>query len=57
MKVKLKALRQTMNFYNRKLEDKGLTEKERSKFSVSLKIIKKIIKKREEVQETQKKIL
>ena len=45
-----------MNFYNRKLEDKGLTEKERSKFLVSLKIIKKIIKKREEVQETQKKI-
>ena len=55
MKVKLKALKETKVFYEAKLKDKELTEKERSKFLVSLKIIKKIIKKREEVQETQKK--
>ncbi|GAI58928.1 unnamed protein product, partial [marine sediment metagenome] len=46
---KLKALEETRSFYNWKLKDKGLTEKQRNEFLKALKIIEKIIKKKEQL--------
>ena len=55
MRLKIKALRETKAFYEAKLKNKELTKKERNKFSVSLKIIEKIIKKRIKGKEVLKK--
>lgn len=55
MRLKIKALRETKAFYEAKLKNKELTKKERNKFSVSLKIIEKIIKKRIKEKEVLKK--
>lgn len=49
--IKLKTLKQTRAFYNWKLKDKGLTEKQRNEFSKALKIIEKIIKEKEDYRE------
>ena len=54
MKLKLKALKETKSFYKWKLKQKNLTEKERNKFLEALKIIEKIIKKKEESGEKEK---
>ncbi|GAI78828.1 unnamed protein product [marine sediment metagenome] len=51
MIVKLEALKETRSFYNWKLKDKGLTEKQRNEFLKALKIIEKIIKEKEDSRE------
>ncbi|MBA7485443.1 hypothetical protein ES708_20000 [subsurface metagenome] len=51
MRLKIGDLKQTRSFYNWKLKDRGLTEEKRSKFLRALKIIKKIIKKKEDSRE------
>jgi len=53
--VKLKALKETRNFYNWKLKDKGLTEKQRDSFLMALKKVERIIKEREKSGEREKK--
>ena len=45
--LKLKSLKETRSFYKGKLRDKGLTEKERNKYSGALKSIEKIIERKE----------
>ena len=52
--IKLKALKGTRSFYNWKLKDKGLTEKQRNEFLEALKIIEKIIKEKEDYREREK---
>lgn len=52
--IKLKTLKQTRSFYNWKLKDKGLTEKQRNEFLKALKSIEKIIKKKERSGEKRK---
>ena len=47
MRLKLKALKETRSFYKWKLKDKNLTEKDRDKHLKALKLIEKIIKKKE----------
>ena len=47
MRLKLKALKETRSFYKWKLKDKNLTEKDRDKYLKALKLIEKIIKKKE----------
>jgi len=42
--IKLKSLEQTRNFYKCELKEKDLTEKQRNKYLLALKSIKKIIK-------------
>lgn len=49
MALKVEALKETRSFYNWKLKDKGLTEKQRNEFLKALKIIEKIIKKKEQL--------
>jgi hypothetical protein len=46
--IKLKALKQTKNFYLWELKKEGLTESERSKYLLALKSIEKIIKEKED---------
>ncbi|GAI59257.1 unnamed protein product, partial [marine sediment metagenome] len=48
MVLKIEGLKETRSFYNWKLKDKGLTERQRNKFSKALKIIEKIIKEKED---------
>ena len=43
----LKTLKGTRSFYRRKLKDKNLAEKDRDKYLKALKLIEKIIKKKE----------
>ena len=51
MGLKVEALKETRSFYNWKLKDKGLTEKQRNEFLKALKIIEKIIKEKEDSRE------
>ena len=51
MALKVEALKETRSFYNWKLKDKGLTEKQRNEFLKALKIIEKIIKEKEDSRE------
>ncbi|GAJ12855.1 unnamed protein product, partial [marine sediment metagenome] len=54
MVLKIEGLKETRSFYNWKLKDKGLTERQRNEFSKALKIIEKIIKEKEESGERRK---
>jgi len=45
--LQLKALKETRSFYNVELKKKGLTEREKDKYLKALKIVEKIIKKKE----------
>lgn len=45
--VKIEVLEKTKAFYNRKLKDKNLTEKQRSSYLLAKKIIEKIIREKE----------
>ncbi|MBA7469540.1 hypothetical protein ES707_04811 [subsurface metagenome] len=54
--IKLKALKQTKNFYLWELKrEESLTESEKSKYLVALKSINKIIKEKENSGEKEKK--
>jgi len=44
---KIKNLKETRSFYNWKLKDKGLTEKQRDSFLLALKNIERIIEEKE----------
>ena len=46
--LRIDGLEETRSFYNRKLKDKELEEKQRNKFYKALKIIEKIIKQKED---------
>ena len=48
-KVKVDELERTKSFYNKKLKNKGLTEKQRNSFLWALESINKIIK-REDIK-------
>lgn len=52
--IKLKALKETKSFYNWKLKDKGLTEKQRDSFLLALKSIERIIEEKEKAGEKEK---
>jgi len=52
--LNLKALEETRNFYNWKLKDKGLTEKQRDSFLLALKNIERIIEEKEKAGEKRK---
>jgi len=43
VRLKIKTLRETLNFYNWKLRDKELTEKKRNEFLKAKKIVERII--------------
>jgi len=47
---KLKNLEETRSFYNWKLKDKGLTEKQRDSFLLALKNIERIIRGKRKVR-------
>ena len=54
MALNLKALEETRSFYNWKLKDKGLTEKQRNSFLLALKNIEGIIQEKEKSGEKRK---
>ena len=48
MQLKLKDLRETLNFYNKELKGKGLTEKQRDKFFLAKASLEKIVEEKVE---------
>jgi len=54
--IKLKALEETRKFYNWKLKDKGLTEKQRDSFLLALKNVERIIEEKRGVRGKKKSI-
>jgi len=51
---KLKNLEETRSFYNWKLKDKGLTEKQRDSFLLALKNVERIIEEKRESRRRRK---
>ena len=48
LQLKLKDLRETLDFYNKKLKGKGLTEKQRDKFLLAKASLEKIVEEKGE---------
>lgn len=56
-KVKIEELKKTKGFYDRKLKDKRLTEKQRNSFLWALESINKIIEIEKRIENDKKKVV